>query len=291
MGYKTYTKGKTVKLSTYFNSTEFDCHGSGCCSQTIVNEDLVTYLNKIREHFGKPITVTSGYRCPVHNKNVGGATGSRHTKGDAADIVVSGIAPAEVAKYAECIGILGIGLYETNSDGHFVHIDTRSTKSFWYGQAQTPRTTFQTATSTGSSTNSGGSSTLLKRGDSGSAVKSLQEKLIALGYSCGVHGADGDFGASTESAVRKFQSEHGLTVDGIVGSQTLKALDSACGSGDKVKVTASVLNVRSGAGTSYPVVSTVKKGAVCELVEEKNGWGKISSPSGWISLKYAEKVN
>jgi hypothetical protein len=37
---------------------------------------------------------------------------------------------------------LGIGLYETNSDGYFVHIDTRTTKSFWYGQKQAKRTTF-----------------------------------------------------------------------------------------------------------------------------------------------------
>ena len=48
--------------------------------------------------------------------------------------MVEGIHPSEVAKFAESIGILGIGLYETNSDGYFVHIDTRTTKSFWYGQ-------------------------------------------------------------------------------------------------------------------------------------------------------------
>ena len=50
----------------------------------------------------------------------------------AADIAVRGIAPAEVAKYAEFIGILGIGLYETDVDGYFVHVDTRTTKSFSY---------------------------------------------------------------------------------------------------------------------------------------------------------------
>jgi uncharacterized protein YcbK (DUF882 family) len=46
---------------------------------------------------------------------------------------VTGVKPAQVAEYAEQIGILGIGLYETDNDGHFVHIDTRDTKSFWYG--------------------------------------------------------------------------------------------------------------------------------------------------------------
>lgn len=151
MAIKTYTKNSATKLSTNFKSTEFDCHGSGCCSSTLIDEKLVNYVQKIREHFGKSITISSGYRCTTHNKNVGGATGSYHAKGQAADIIVSGIAPIEVAKYAESLGILGIGLYETNSDGHFVHIDTRTSKSFWYGQKQEKRTTFGGSTTTSSS--------------------------------------------------------------------------------------------------------------------------------------------
>ena len=63
-------------------------------------------------------------------------------QGRAADIVVQGVSSREVAKYAESIGILGIGLYETSADGYFTHIDTRTTKSFWYGQNEQPRTTF-----------------------------------------------------------------------------------------------------------------------------------------------------
>jgi flagellar capping protein FliD len=45
------------------------------------------------------------------------------------------------------MGIKGIGLYETSKDGFFVHVDTRTSKSFWYGQAQASRTTFQDANS------------------------------------------------------------------------------------------------------------------------------------------------
>ena len=142
MAIKTYAKGSNTKLSANFNSSEFDCHGSGCCSSTLVDDKLVTYLQQIREHFGKPVNISSGYRCATHNKNIGGATNSRHSKGQAADIYISGVAPAEIAKYAESIGILGIGLYETNSDGFFVHVDTRETKSFWYGQKEASRTTF-----------------------------------------------------------------------------------------------------------------------------------------------------
>jgi len=142
MAIKTFVKGSSTQLSSNFKSTEFDCHGSGCCSSTLVDDKLVTYLQQIREHFGKPVNISSGYRCATHNKNVGGATGSRHAKGQAADIYITGVTPAEIAKYAESIGILGIGLYETNSDGFFVHVDTRTTKSFWYGQNEASRSTF-----------------------------------------------------------------------------------------------------------------------------------------------------
>jgi hypothetical protein len=142
MAIKTYAKDSNTKLSANFNSSEFDCHGSGCCSSTLVDDKLVTYLQQIREHFGKPLNISSGYRCVTHNKKVGGATNSRHAKGQAADIYITGVTPAEIAKYAESIGILGIGLYETNSDGFFVHVDTRETKSFWYGQKEASRTTF-----------------------------------------------------------------------------------------------------------------------------------------------------
>lgn len=58
----------------------------------------------------------------------------------------------------------------------------------------------------------------------------------------------------------------------------------------KVRITAHTLNVRAGAGTSYKVTTTVKKGGIYTIVEEKDGWGKLKSGAGWISLKYTEKV-
>ena len=140
-----YTKGISTKLSKNFQSTEFDCHGDNCCTETLIDPKLIDYLQTIRDHFGKAITITSGYRCPIHNSKVSKAKNSYHTQGpkySAADFVVSGVTPREVAKYAESLGIKGIGLYETKSDGNFVHIDTRTHKSFWYGQSEIPVTTF-----------------------------------------------------------------------------------------------------------------------------------------------------
>jgi len=62
----------------------------------------------------------------------------------------------------------------------------------------------------------------LKRGASGADVITLQKKLKNWGYYNGV--VDGVFGSGTESAVRYFQQKNGLTVDGVVGEATAKAL-------------------------------------------------------------------
>ena len=60
--------------------------------------------------------------------------------------------------------------------------------------------------------------------------------------------------------------------------------------GYKVQITASVLNVRAGAGTSYKIVKVVRKGQIYTIVSEKSGWGKLSDGSGWISLSYTKRV-
>ena len=64
----------------------------------------------------------------------------------------------------------------------------------------------------------------IELGSKGSDVKKAQQLLIAKGYSCGVAGADGDFGAGTYNAVKKFQADNGLEADGIVGDNTWAAL-------------------------------------------------------------------
>ena len=58
----------------------------------------------------------------------------------------------------------------------------------------------------------------------------------------------------------------------------------------KVKINTASLNVRAGAGTNYKVTTSVKKGQVYTIVEEKNGWGKLKSGAGWIKLSYTVKV-
>ena len=61
-------------------------------------------------------------------------------------------------------------------------------------------------------------------------------------------------------------------------------------SGYLVKVTADVLNVRMGPGVGYKIATQVKKNEVFTIIEEQNGWGRLKSKAGWISLKYTKKV-
>ena len=125
--YSKKTEGNK-KLSTNFRVREFAC--SDGSDPVFVDSELVTALQKIRNHFGVAVTITSAYRTPTHNKQVGGTTFSQHCYGRAADIKVKGVAPKTVAKYAEEIlkNRGGIGIYST-----FTHIDVRLDKARWNG--------------------------------------------------------------------------------------------------------------------------------------------------------------
>lgn len=130
MTIKAYSKAKdgNKKLSANFKVREFACTDGS--DPIFIDTDLVNVLQKIRTHFGKPVTITSAYRTPAKNKAAGGTKYSQHLYGRAADIKVKGIAPKSVAAYAEKLmpGKGGIGTYST-----FTHIDVRTTKARWKG--------------------------------------------------------------------------------------------------------------------------------------------------------------
>jgi hypothetical protein len=75
---------------------------------------------------------------------------------------------------------------------------------------------------------------LLKRGSKGEAVRALQRALVAAGFALEI---DGDFGRKTEDAVKEFQRRKGLAVDGVVGPNTLQALEAAGGGGTVITFT------------------------------------------------------
>lgn len=116
------------RLSQNFLLSEFRCKDGS--DVILVSAKLVLLLQKIRDWAASPVTINSAYRTFSYNKQIGGATSSQHCLGTAADIVVKGKTPSQVAAFVETLmpDRGGIGIY-----GSFVHVDVRAAKSRWDG--------------------------------------------------------------------------------------------------------------------------------------------------------------
>lgn len=121
------------RLAPDFKVRELRCRDGS--DTVMVDETLTVVLQCIRDHFGKPVTITSGYRTPAHNAAVGGAKSSQHLLGRAADILVAGVSVEDVAAYAESLmpDWGGVGRYPVKAGRAtgWVHVDTRQNKSRW----------------------------------------------------------------------------------------------------------------------------------------------------------------
>ena len=130
MALKAYSVAKdgATYISKNFRVREFACKDGS--DPIFIDDELVSILQQIRDHFGKAVTITSAFRTASHNKKVGGATYSQHLYGKAADIKISGVTPSVVADYVETLmpSTGGIGRYST-----FTHVDVRKVKSRWNG--------------------------------------------------------------------------------------------------------------------------------------------------------------
>jgi zinc D-Ala-D-Ala carboxypeptidase len=108
-----------------FSESEFKCSH---CGKVAMRPEFLSKLQSLRTAFGKPMKVTSGYRCsdhPIENKkSVPGA----HTSGCAADIAVQGSDAHELLRLAFSMGFTGIGVQQKGG-GRFIHLDTRETSS------------------------------------------------------------------------------------------------------------------------------------------------------------------
>lgn len=101
----------------------------------------------------------------------------------------------------------------------------------------------------------GSTNITLRNGSTGAGVKSLQNALIKAGYDVGKAGADGIYGNATAAAVRKYQQDNGLAVDGIAGKNTLGSLYGSTNSGSKpVTTTVTTKPVTTG-GNAKPVAT------------------------------------
>lgn len=98
-----------------------------CCGACVLQPRLVISLEKLADQWfkrrGKPLRVTSVYRCVKHNSSpaVGGAKNSRHLLGQAADCAIKAIDHDEFIALAKECGFHGIGIGET-----FIHVDVRA---------------------------------------------------------------------------------------------------------------------------------------------------------------------
>lgn len=109
----------------YFTLAEFKCNCRKCRNNgnpTYLNAKLLTYLEQMRLHFGKPIIVTSGLRCRKYNNSLKGSSkNSRHLTGNAADVYIKDVEPAEIVSYWKSLNI-GYSYCGTSNMGNCAHV-------------------------------------------------------------------------------------------------------------------------------------------------------------------------
>lgn len=108
--------------SKYFKNHELACK---CCGENKMDPQFLAWLDQVRAEFGKPMRLSSAYRCPTHNARVS-STGPAgpHTTGKAVDVLVSGQHAHALLKVAFAHGVSGVGVKQTGPhETRFIHLD------------------------------------------------------------------------------------------------------------------------------------------------------------------------
>ena len=135
MAILTYKFDDQTQLSPHFNAREFRCQ-CGQPHETLIASELIDKLEALYTALNcSKIIVTSGYRCPEHDKAVGGTSSGQHTKGTAADVCCYGqdgqpISSKTICCKAQDLGFTGIA--NITSSYQYTHLDVR-TSGKWYG--------------------------------------------------------------------------------------------------------------------------------------------------------------
>ena len=121
--YDKLTEGRK-KVAENFTVAEFASKDGS--RVVIINHMLPEYLQKARDHFDRPLIITSGYRTTAHNVKVGGVSNSNHVFGNAADVYIPGVSVLDLYNYfCEIAGdSCEIGIYN-----NFVHFAVQPKKS------------------------------------------------------------------------------------------------------------------------------------------------------------------
>lgn len=119
---------KISEITSHFKPHEFQCP---CCGACDMDKDFLIALNYLRDQFGKPLKINSGFRCKIHNERIGGKPNSFHLIGKACDI---NIAPFyQTLKFDLFLTVLekfnGVGIAH-----NFMHVDTRAIqeRGLWF---------------------------------------------------------------------------------------------------------------------------------------------------------------
>lgn len=213
-------KDGSTKLSTNFQVKEFRCKDGG--DKILIDSALVTILQKIRDHYGKAVNITSAYRTASYNSKIGGAAKSQHLYGTAADIRITGVTPRDLARYIETeVNPGGLGLYDygDNDKAGFVHVDTRAGKSRWV-QTKSNGSATTVNSIVADYLDKGKGRSVVKLGSAGADVLELERLLTAAGYAPMRAKAD----TALIAALELFQWDKGLKVDGECGAKSWAAL-------------------------------------------------------------------
>lgn len=134
-------KQKTIEIKSEFftlseltkSSTATKYHIDNTPTRDIVRNlqyGVNMVLDPLRRLYGKPIVITSGYRCPELNKRVGGVASSWHTQGNAADIHVASLAEAtKIFSNLQKIPSVDTGLFEHSPSGQWLHVQWNMNKT------------------------------------------------------------------------------------------------------------------------------------------------------------------
>ena len=114
----------------HFSLDEFACKH---CGENKIDHDFVSDLDALRAVYGRPIRISSGYRCPDHNEAVSSTgRGGPHTTGRAADILVNGQDAYDLLLLIAGMGFTGIGINQKGVwTSRFIHLDTLQRKAVW----------------------------------------------------------------------------------------------------------------------------------------------------------------
>ena len=112
-------------MMKYFDYSEFDQPGLEGSGKKFMNKDFLKLLDVIRQKYGKPMKINSGYRSEEYNKKIGGVANSSHMKGIAVDVSITTSADRwKFIKACYEVGVTRIGIGNT-----FVHIDIDNEKT------------------------------------------------------------------------------------------------------------------------------------------------------------------